>query len=429
MKYLIFLGFFLLVQSAAIASGITPSIIKPVEPVYGACNDLKGLLNFVIANRLEGGNRIENAIRDNKTMDQALKDEEAKTTKKILNGYNKCNEHNADLKKDYDSALADYNKKVSSLSQEEQWQLHNEQHAYKINSSVDEAMGAYDYAKVTAEEALRRQTEYRKKRQRALASVAGAGLAVYYGIKERNWRKDKEKAAQAADSACELATNLSASGAANCTEITPATPGFAQMADDITLTGVNANCFGSPADCDKSAAPPAGTNLNKTPGGLSSFAAAKPLFKVNPDGSITTKDGKKLTSNSFASEGALVAAGFSPADAKKIMADIKKSEAEIEKEVPLKAFAHEKKSTGMPLGSIGGEAGGGKTTEIIVNGDAAREKELLGSTSGEKREVASVEGLAKDFNGEQIGVAGDDIFKMMNRRYKFKTSHDDFIAP
>lgn len=428
MKYLIFLGFFLLVQLAAIASGVKPSIIKPIAPVYEACTEPV---------------RSDFTAGDNS--------EEENDYKRAQQGYENCNKHNADLKKDYDSALADYDKKVRALSQAEQWQLHNEQRTYEINSSVDQAMGAYGVAKAGAEDAQIKQTSYRKKRQEATAAAAafaaaaaaatfgGAGLwaasaaatarAVDAGIKERTWSDNKSEAIKATNSACELATKLSTSGA-HCLAITPATPGFAQMADDITLTEGFANCSGSA--CDKSTGlSPAGANLNKTPGGLSSFAAGNPLLKVNPDGSITTKDGKKLSPNSFANEAALVALGLSPADAKKAMAEIKKDEAKAGKEVPHDALASEKKTTGMPLGFVGSEAGSGaaKTTEIIVNGDAAREKELLGSTSGEKREVASVEGLAKDFNGEQIGVAGDDIFKMMNRRYKFKTSHDDFIAP
>ena len=38
------------------------------------------------------------------------------------------------------------------------------------------------------------------------------------------------------------------------------------------------------------------------------------------------------------------------------------------------------------------------------------------------------EGLTRDFNGEAIGSAGDDIFSMMNRRYKMKTAQDSFIS-
>ncbi|MCC2679932.1 MAG: hypothetical protein K0R29_2508, partial [Pseudobdellovibrio sp.] len=46
---------------------------------------------------------------------------------------------------------------------------------------------------------------------------------------------------------------------------------------------------------------------------------------------------------------------------------------------------------------------------------------------GKDRGIASAEGLAKDFNGELIGVAGDNIWKMMNRRYKLKTAQDSFM--
>jgi hypothetical protein len=75
---------------------------------------------------------------------------------------------------------------------------------------------------------------------------------------------------------------------------------------------------------------------------------------------------------------------------------------------------------------ISGEGSGAKGTGVSDNGSAKGSKDMEGSN---KREPATAEGLAKDFNGELIGVAGDDIFKMMNRRYKLKTAQDSFIGP
>lgn len=41
----------------------------------------------------------------------------------------------------------------------------------------------------------------------------------------------------------------------------------------------------------------------------------------------------------------------------------------------------------------------------------------------------SAEGLSRDLHGDLIGVARDDIFKMINRRYKRKSEMNWFYGP
>ena len=40
-----------------------------------------------------------------------------------------------------------------------------------------------------------------------------------------------------------------------------------------------------------------------------------------------------------------------------------------------------------------------------------------------------VAGLTSKYNGENIGVAADDIFMMVTRRYQLKNQQDSFISP
>lgn len=46
-----------------------------------------------------------------------------------------------------------------------------------------------------------------------------------------------------------------------------------------------------------------------------------------------------------------------------------------------------------------------------------------------ERTPSNVAGLSKNFNGEQIGVAEDNIFAMMNRRYQTKDKQNSFLDP
>ncbi len=52
------------------------------------------------------------------------------------------------------------------------------------------------------------------------------------------------------------------------------------------------------------------------------------------------------------------------------------------------------------------------------------------NASGERAPASAlVAGLTTKYNGENIGVAADDIFSMVSRRYSLKTLQDSFITP
>jgi hypothetical protein len=53
----------------------------------------------------------------------------------------------------------------------------------------------------------------------------------------------------------------------------------------------------------------------------------------------------------------------------------------------------------------------------------------VGGGTRKPSNVNKVAGLTKNFNGEKIGVAAENIFNMMTRRYKTKEKQDSFFDP
>ena len=153
--------------------------------------------------------------------------------------------------------------------------------------------------------------------------------------------------------------------------------------------------------------------------GAAGFPGAGKDFKFNPDGSITTKDGKKYKASDFDSEKSMIAAGFSAQDAAAAFAASKNNAAtKLANSVADDLKAPE-------FGSFGAGGAGGTMT---IKTDVPSESSALGTKDlGNKRDLAS-EGLVRNFNGDVIGISNDDIFKMMNKRYNLKTEQDTFIG-
>lgn len=164
-----------------------------------------------------------------------------------------------------------------------------------------------------------------------------------------------------------------------------------------------------------------GTNIKDLNKGLSAFAGGKGPIKFK-DGKIVLPNGKAFTPEELMTEQGLKAAGLSASEANAFLAKNK------EQMTSFKPFVFNKpkiESSSYGMGDLNSSSGGKGSIKGGPNGNFKGEKEV----SGTEREPASAEGLVKDFYGELIGVAGDDIFKMMNRRYKLKTAQDSFIGP
>lgn len=246
-------------------------------------------------------------------------------------------------------------------------------------------------------------------------SIAFAGLA---GLAYSQVSSNESSGYQA----CLASNQLASDGGANCgappSSYNPQSFPSNQRADLGKLFDSNGKCIGNPASCTRV--------INGLPSGMSAKDALKALddfdknnpFTIDKNGNITA-GGKTYAPSDFADEAAMMAAGLSAADAKALAAKLKGNALDL-----AKGF---KGSGGSAFGDNGGGSSlaGGKGS--AANGNASLEKNIGG---GEKpRELASFEGLAKEYNGTMIGVAGDNIFKMMNRRYKLKVAQDIFIAP
>ena len=189
-----------------------------------------------------------------------------------------------------------------------------------------------------------------------------------------------------------------------------------------TLVDNNGNCTATVEICNdlRNGLPP-GTTLSDLAKGLNAFAGPKPVAKFDKDGNITLVNGKKFTPESLDSEAELKAAGLTGGQAAALMAAANKGS------------NGEGALAGTDVSGLNIDGGAGEEASNKSNAAAGLGNgEADGSEfdADKKRNVASAaEGLAKDFNGELIGVAGDDIFKMMNRRYVLKVKQDSFLAP
>ncbi|MGZ3773558.1 MAG: hypothetical protein ACXVCY_00900 [Pseudobdellovibrionaceae bacterium] len=78
------------------------------------------------------------------------------------------------------------------------------------------------------------------------------------------------------------------------------------------------------------------------------------------------------------------------------------------------------------------EGGGGKSgkgsDDSSAGGSRVSYAQGVAGKAASGRDPSSLAGMQKNYNGEPIGVAGDDIFLMMNRRYKVKESQESFLT-
>lgn len=234
----------------------------------------------------------------------------------------------------------------------------------------------------------------------------------------------------AAKNACTSLNQLS-SAPTNCDGTTTGGPGAATVTNSaITIDPLTGVC--SPADSDICKQNPkfgVATGSVKDALGASAFASIdkKDLFKLQPDGSIKFKNGKTYKDSDFKDINSLMATGMSAAMAKSIMDELGSSNASSLNKLADKDLKKETKLGGQTYSEGGG-------TTVVNSSKPELSDKTYGDQQNKKEEAfsedrkPSSEGLAKEFNGELIGVAGDDIFLMVNRRYKLKSEQDSFIA-
>ncbi len=125
---------------------------------------------------------------------------------------------------------------------------------------------------------------------------------------------------------------------------------------------------------------------------------------MGPNGTMSLNGGPSVPAGSLGSESGMMAAGLSAQQA----ADLKAKMDEMKD----KNGANVNKAL---VGDTGGGGGGGGGSRAPDPAEAGAGSGKAGLGSGSK---AGVSGLSKNLGNDKIGVAGDDIFKMISRRYK-----------
>lgn len=255
-----------------------------------------------------------------------------------------------------------------------------------------------------------------------------ATAAAMFLLNSKAKKQSGEHAASSAN-ACESLNQLS-SNPTNCS-----TQGNNGPTTTISYDPITGKCMpeGS-AECKQNPsigiAGPNEKNALKTSG----FASGKlpdDAYKI-ADGVVKFKNGKTYKESDFKDINSLMAAGLSAAAAKGVMDSLEQSSGGVAGLSSDLKNAKKDKSDGS--GQVYSNADG-TTTIVDVNRGQSSDKKYtddLGTKGDSKKfdedRKPSSEGLAKEFNGELIGVASDDIFLMMNRRYKLKKEQDSFIA-
>ncbi len=186
------------------------------------------------------------------------------------------------------------------------------------------------------------------------------------------------------------------------------------------------------ADCQTAISNLEGNSkLNQNAGGPSSFIdpSLARYAEILPDGSVKTKDGKVFSLSDFNDKNSLMAKGLTAAQAQDVLDQLNAKDGALAK-AGIDAKGQLKGLNYSSYGS-GGSGGGTKIVDITAGVDSGKlyKDKLKGLNDDEKNRKPSSEGLAKEFNGELIGVANDDIFLMMNRRYKRIGDQDTLITP
>lgn len=431
----------------------TNNIPKPVEPVYEQCGQIEvpsdngGTImqtDYACLQRNSSKRRQYDAALDSYNRSLRISNSDSTDLVKPAEpkyeqcpaldpeggGYSPCDQRNEALRRDYQFQLDVYNKaKAAQTDGGQNTSMANVQNTSAIGNANqaqnknEESKSIYELAAVGNQLAAGYYFAVW-----ASTSCCCYGVtftcpgpfkdmvmhSVFAGLAQSQAQNNANVAYQS----CMVASQIS-SGARTCTPPS----GFDPNQRVTSLFNANGQCVGNQAECNAVLGKlPPGTNIKDAMKGFSSFASSKKAIKTDKDGNIVDSTGKKYSPTSM-TEADLKALGLNPAAAKSLMAELKKNGADA---IAANKLAGLNKLPQKPDLGSGGANAGSITAGVknAANGTAGSEKDL-----DKHRDVASAEGLVRDFNGEQIGVAGDDIFKMMSRRYLLKDSQDSFVAP
>ena len=133
-------------------------------------------------------------------------------------------------------------------------------------------------------------------------------------------------------------------------------------------------------------------------------------------GTLKYPDGHVVKASDVGNADALSASGMSSSDIKGLQDKVKQALKEGAKQIG--------KGQDTSPGGFGDSTGGG-------GGSRSSQATAAGGLGGGiNRDPAQVAGLTKDYNGDPIGVANENLFTLINRRYDFKAHQENiFLLP
>ena len=257
---------------------------------------------------------------------------------------------------------------------------------------------------------------------------------------------DSSAVVQSQDSGASTANMLAAAALAPaCFSKPPNIAACAMMAMALMQSGANNNHHGYAGWTQDSAAPDGGwtdsdpdsyldpdkSNLGDAEGlrggsGLTAgqqreLNAAKDIlsdngFGIDGNGTVTSPDGTKIPASAFSNPSGL--SGFGLSDS--LVEDVKKAQS---------TAAAALKDVKLGSGEAGG---GGSKSSAFANGmdefDPSKYAyKAGGKDSGKKPKGSQFAGFSRNLAGDRIGVAGDNIFQMVHRRYQAKNRSKYFL--
>lgn len=191
-----------------------------------------------------------------------------------------------------------------------------------------------------------------------------------------------------------------------------------QTVGDVTVGGGGTTPTPTPTDVTQT------PEYKETERNLQAAASKVPGMQVNmKTGTVKLPDGRTLNAADLGDAKALAASGLSPSEIAGFQDAFKTAMKKGAEEAKVKGLDA---STGDSFEDTFG-AGGGPGSSLADSADGAGGAGGLGS--GVRRDPAQVAGLTRNYNGEPIGVASENLFTLINRRYDHKAQHDTFILP
>lgn len=182
---------------------------------------------------------------------------------------------------------------------------------------------------------------------------------------------------------------------------------------------------GAPVECS--------SIIKNLPAGCFKKGGACLAGGTTPNPVVTAKNGKVTLAlngkqktfglDDFASPASMVAAGFTPTQAKQFFSDLNNANGILAKN-GLNAKG-DLKDLSVPMASVNSSNSGTAQGSSGMKMDKDKYSDIAsGDTS---RVPASAEGLTKDYYGDTIGADGDNVFKMITRRYNIKRVQNIFM--